>query len=306
MPLILEQSVFAAKQETTAGTAESLTASEGVYNAFNVAITDNTEVNERNGQSSLDPISAVAGKRPGSAAFETELVGNGATGLPAWATVLLPCCGFVATSSTYAPTTPDTNHKTATIGKFEDGRLRKIAGAMGRFSIRCTVGMPAMISWSFDGRYEVDTDSALIAPTYPTTLPPVFQSATFTIGGTTRIINEMTINVENEVYVRPDPTATGGLRSAVITNRRISIEVDPEAALVATKDWQADQLANTLAAINCVIGSSTNNTITLSVPKAQVISRTVPDRNGVLVDRLTMLAVRSASAGDDAFTIAFS
>ncbi len=306
MTLILEQSVFAAKQEAAAGTPETLTSAEGAYNAFNVAVVDNTEIHERNGQSSLDPIPAVSGKRPGTLTFESELVGNGASGLPNWATVLLPCCGLIATGATYKPITADTNHKTATMGKFEGGRLRYIAGAMGRLSMRLTVGMPGMINWEFNGRYGVEEDETLIAPTYPTTMPPVFESGTFTVGGTAYLIRELTINIENTIYVREDPAADGGLRNAVITNRRIAINIDPEASLIASKDWQADLLAHNLAALNCVLNGGANNTITLNCPKVQVIRKSTSDREGLLVDPLELIATRNTAAGDDAFSIAFS
>ena len=46
-PLLKRKSVIAAKVETTVGTEESLTASEGNFNPYNITVTPAIEVEER-------------------------------------------------------------------------------------------------------------------------------------------------------------------------------------------------------------------------------------------------------------------
>src|SRR6056297_2341837 len=122
MPLLKRKRVFAAKVEATAGTAETLTASEGAFNAYNVMIQPTVTVEEREAQASFNRLAGVPGARQGTATFRTDIHYD-ATNIPTWASVLLPACGFVDDDPSFLPKTaaPGTGVKTLTIGCFQDG-----------------------------------------------------------------------------------------------------------------------------------------------------------------------------------------
>ncbi len=305
-PLLTRQRIFAAALETTTGDAISLSNTHGEFNAHDHELNIDIPMNERPGQSSLSRLPSVHGARSATMSFMTHLVGNGGSGLPYWAETLLPCCGFVANGSTYAPVTGSATANTGTMGFFEDGRLRAIAGAMGTFTMNMTNGNPVPISWEFMGKLITPTAEALITPTYPTTIPPRFASATMTIASTSYKISELVLTINNELKMREDATDATGYHACAIVNRNITITIDPEALALGTKNWYTDWLAHTEAAFSIVINGGSNNTITISIPKAQLTNVQTGDRDGLMTDQLEFQANRNAAAGDDELTIAFS
>ena len=304
-PLLTRQRVFAAKIETTTGSVEALAAADATTNVFDPVFTPDVTTNERTGQSNLSHRTAVHGTRAGTFTLETELVGSGTSGSdPLWASTLLNACGFTASGQTYSPDTDSVT--TLTMGTYEDGRNRLLLGCMGTFTMTLTAGNPVRVAWEFSGKLGVHTDVALLAPTYDTTLPPRFASATVTIGGNNYKVNEVVIASNCEVVMREDASDVTGIHAHYIVARRPTVTIDPEAQLYATKDFHADWLAETEAAINIVVGSATGNTITLNAPKAQLTNAPVGDRNGLLVEALEYQCNRSAALGDDELTVAFS
>lgn len=307
-PLLTRCSVFAAKTEATVGTPETLTLAEGRYNVFNFEMLEETDYNARAGQGGFSPIPGVIGPRSGRAKFETELHGSGASGTGAdWATVLLKACGFAASGAVYTPLSCTTNPVMATIGHFEAGRLRRLAGSQGTVTLNCRSGFPVKASWEFLGGYVAPSSLALISPDYPNIIAPRFVGATFTIGGTSFPLTSVDIAVNNTLVLRPDATSTTGIRGSVITGRNITVTCDPEALLYGTKDWNTDWTASTLSALNMVVGSAAGNTITIACPKLQLSAAPNPgSRDGLMTDQLTFTATRNADAGDDEMTITLS
>jgi len=60
MPLLRRRAVFAAKVESTIGTAESLSGTEGVYNARDFMIQPNVAFTRREGQGGFNYLTSIA------------------------------------------------------------------------------------------------------------------------------------------------------------------------------------------------------------------------------------------------------
>ena len=174
MPLLKKLTTMAAKVESTIGTAESLTASEGVFNIYDPEVSAEIEVEGREANGSFDNLSGVSGSQAGTLTFKTDAGWSG-TGTPEWADTLLPACGYVESSQVFRPTSeaPGSNVKTVTIGFYEwagsgDALFKVLAGAVGNFKIMADAGKVVMIEWEFKGVWQAPTDVTMIEPTYPT------------------------------------------------------------------------------------------------------------------------------------------
>ena len=304
MALLTRQRVMGAKIETTVGTYAAPAAAQCVFNVFDANMAIDFDYVDRPGQSALSPLPGTTGPRASEFTFSTNVQNSGSSTNPQWASALLLACGFKASGDTYSPDTGNAAPTTVSLAHHEDGRIRKMAGCVGDVSMTFTAGRPVMANWTFRGKYVAPASGALLTPTYPTAVPPRFASATVTTGGTARIVNEITLNLNNEIKLREDATDDTGYISAVIVNRRITWSIDVEAALA--KDFYADLTGNTEAAIVVAIGTGSDGIVTFNSPKAQITNVQPGDREGIVTDNLEFVANRSAAAGDDELTVVFS
>lgn len=307
MPLLRRKSVFAAKVETTIGTAESLTGAEGVYNAEDFIIQPNIAMTRREGQGGFNYLPSVPEGMIGTCTVKMGMSYNG-TDIPSWASVLLPACGWVDSAGTFSPKTeaPGTNVKTITIGQYKDGKRTLLSGAMGTFKIMCETGKTAYIEFTFTGKYSSnETDTALITPTYPTVLPLRFAAGALTWNSVALCTSKVEVDAGNSVIMRECVNASdrSGYISALVTNRAPIITADPESVLVATQDRDAKWLTSTPEAFSMQIGAS-GSAITIAAPEAQLENKQQGNRNDMLTDDLTWLATAGSSV-DSELTIAF-
>lgn len=307
-PLVQDQRLIAAKIETTTGTAETLAAADGAFNAYMTSdgIEDLTEVIQRQGEGSSSMLPSVPGARWGRLAFAVDLVGSGGAGQPGWATTLLLACGLNNSSGTFSPITGETQADTVTLGYYVDGLLQSLAGAMGTFTIPLVTGQPSRVEFEFWGVIQTESDTALLAPTFPTVIPPRWAGTTNTYDSYALKASRATFTLNNDVQPREDPSVAAGIRSAVIVHREPSVELDPEASLVATKNWQTMFYASTEGALSLVIGTAANNIITIASTKAQVVACPMANRNGIMTRNLRLQLNRNGSTYDSDFTIVFT
>ena len=308
MPLLRRRSVFAAKVEGTIGTAESLSGTEGAFNAREFSIQPNIALTRREGQGGFNYLAGIPEGMMGTCTVTMDLWYDGTT-VPAWASVLLPACGWVASSLVFSPKTegPGSNVKTLTIGHYKDGKLALLSGAMGTFKIVAPTGKVAYIEFTFTGKYSTnETDTALISPTYPTTLPLRVAAGALTWNSVALCTANVEVDAGNNVIMRECMNASdrSGYISAVITDRAPVITADPESVLVATQDRDAKWLTSTPEAFSMQIGAS-GSSITIAAPKAQLENKQQGDRNGLMTDDLTWLATANGSTPDTELTITF-
>lgn len=310
-PKLWRRAVGAAKIETTTGTAISLSASDGAYNIFNMELQVESDSEDRNGQSALSMLAPIPGALGASANFTTEVYGSGSAGsADPWATQFLTSCGFTGASGVFTPLTSQA--QTLTIGHYRDGLLELATGCQGAVTFNFTYGKSVKANWKFQGKFGGETDVALIAPTYPTRIPPKFVSASLSLtpagGGaqTNWLVSELEIAVENEVYLRPDISDSTGYHAAFITGRKVKVKMDPEAVSVATQALKANREANLAFALSVVVGTTTGNIVTFAIPKMYMADPVKDKQRGNVHARdLTFVAARNAAAGDDELSVSF-
>jgi hypothetical protein len=308
MPLLRRRSVFAAKVEATIGTAESLTAAEGVFNAMDLQIQPNITMEEREGQGGFNYNASVPGIRSGTATFSTEAYYDGST-IPPWASVLLPGCGFVETTGTFAPVSRGPGGsglpKTLTIGGYVDGVYRLLSGCMGTFTIDLPTGRMVKFNWTFQGKWVNPTDVALIDPTFPTTLPMRMAAGSVSWSSTNICVENVTVDAGNEVVLRECAGDLTGLRSALVVNRKPMITANPEMVLVATQNRHSQWLTPTRGALVVTTGGSGENRLVITAPQAQIQNIQQGERSGLLTDEITWMATANDDP-DEELTIQFA
>ena len=307
MPLLTRRKVFAAKIETTAGTAETITSAEGVYNALDFDIQPNIAMTRREGQGGFNYLAGIPEGMMGTCKLKHEMHYDGTT-IPTWASVLLPACGWVDTAGTFSPVSegPGSNVKTLTLAHYKDGKRTLLSGAMGTFRMVFPTGKVAYIEFTFTGKYSTnETDTALIAPTYPTTLPMRFAQGALTWNSVALCTSSVEVDAGNSVVMRECVNATdrSGYVSAIVTDRAPVITADPESVLVATQDRDAHWLSSLPYAMVIQLGTA-GGAVTVNAPKAQLENKQQGDRNKMAVDTLTWLATKG-SAVDTELTIVF-
>lgn len=308
--LLTRNRVVGSKAEVTTGTAIALAAADcALFNAIlDPKITPAIPPMERQQQQYLSKLVQVPGARRAKFAWKSEIFGSGvAATAPTWATVLFPPCALSFTSNVAAPFTPTPalSITTNTLGIFQAGRLKQIAGACGNFKITGKAGQPLYVDWDFEGVWQPPTATAIPASiAYPTTIPPRFAGATITLGGTTYRAGEFEFDAGVKVYVREDVSNVAGYRAAVVVDRMPVIKIPVESLPLGTQDWFAGHLAGTTYAFNLQTGTVAGNQFQLQATNC-VLNNPPQDKDlgGLMGDDLEFLVTGSA---DSDYSITFA
>ena len=324
MPLLKRLTAMAAKIETTIGAAETLVASDGAFNAYDLEIQFETDVEEREAQGNFGRLAGVSGARAASIKFKVDLAMVGGTALPAWAATLFPACGCEISSLVIYPkseglSSTATVHKSITIGFWEgatsSAQYKVASGCMGNFKIVCTSGALTYVEFEFKGVFQEVTDAAIIDPTYPLDLPMRFASdGTATTWNSYELcMASLEFDLGNEVILRECPDSIEGYKSAIVVDRYPKITMDPEADLVATQDVYGDLMNNVEASFSSVVGTgfltgaqTTLPFVTLAAPKAQVFSLQEGDREKLLINEVEMMCNKNGNTEDREFSLTFT
>jgi hypothetical protein len=306
MVLLRKKRVMAAEIEVTPGTATTLAAADGAENFFDGVIQPSITVEPRQGQGGFGKLAGVPGARMGTATFRTMIYYDGIN-LPFWAAVLLPACGWVEISDVFTPRTeaPGANVKTITIGCYADGKLFSIAGAMGTFQAVFPNGRPAYIDWTFTGKWQPVTNTALITPTYPTTLPLRYSTATTTFNSVALCLEQVTFDAGNTVIMRECTADETGYGAALVTDRYPKITANPESVAIATRDPHAQLLAGTESSFSLLIPVAVTGALQFVASKAQVLSTQDEDRNGLMIDAMEFGCNKNGATHDEELSISF-
>lgn len=316
--------VIGIKTETTQNTAATFTTTD-YFLAQDVTVKAVQEYLPREyKRASLDKLPSVAGSVHVDVSFKMELKGSGTAG-----TVLAPlsaalqACGMaetivVGTSVTYAPLSSPisssffTLGKSATIEYYEGSTFVKpglkhvITGcvAAGGPKIVAEAGKIAMYEFSFRGLYVAVADSVAPAVAYSAIVPPIVQSAGFTLHGYSAIISKLDIDFGSAISVRTDVNSISGIKGFAITDRNPKGSCDPEADLVGTFDFYGKMRTAAEGAMSLTIGPSPGYITTITTPKAQFAGLDSGDRNGIRT--FTVPLQFNQSTGDDWISIALT
>ncbi len=308
MPLLRRKRVLAAAIEGTVGTAESLDAGDGAMNVYNAVIQPGITAIQREGQGGFGYLPPIPSGYSGTASFRTYLEWDGTATEPVWAETFFPACGWVKSGQAYTPRSeaPGSNVKTITIGLWTDGKVQKLAGCSGSFVVTLPTGNPGYIDWTFLGVIQDEADEAIIAPTYPTDKPMRFAGGLAEWNDVNLCVSQATINSGNNVILRECPTTEAGFISAIITDRRPTISVDPEAVTVAAQARWAAWLAMTEYLLELDIGGPGNSVLSFDAPKATIINKQDADRNGMVTDQIEFQANKNGATHDQELSITFT
>lgn len=299
LPLLAPIMLLAAKLETTNGTKISVSGSDADHIVYNFDWQPDDASIARPKPASMGSDKSIAGAQLGTVRFTIHLAGKGSvSAVPAWADRFLPACGYTKTGSQFDRAV---TAQTITIVWYENGLKNTLYGAAGTFTISGTNAQPTDVNFEFRGIYYAEEDAAILTPTFPTVMPPIWVGSTVTVGSYTPVLSRFEINAGNQIVLRPDAAATYGFRCAVITNHEPMLTIDPEATLVATRDWVSVHRAMTEEALSLTVGSESNNTITLTATSAQT---QMPKRN--VRDNILAKSITAQLNGATPLAIAFS
>lgn len=308
--MIKKRSVLFAKTETTSGT--DVTPTEGA-NAIRVIDADIKEVIEKVerpvGQKFLGNIPSVAGTKHYELTFKVEVAGSGTVNLATRHAPLLLACSMdetinSGTDITYEPISGETTVYSCTIWLYIDGRVYKPTGCIGSVKLICEAGKIAIYEFTMKGKYVASSALSLPSPTYDANIPPTCKAGTFTYDSkTTLVVGKLEIDLGNVIATRFDVADATGIAGFVITDRKPMLTMNPEAQVETSYTFRTDQLVNQ-DQLSYVIGGTSKNIMTVTVPKVNIENIDLGDNEGVLLEEIT--AEIDISSGDDEIAIVYT
>ena len=236
--------------------------------------------------------------------FSVELAGSGAAGTAPQYGKALKACGLAETvvantSVTYDPVS--SSFSSVTIHYNIDGVRHKVTGARGTFTITANVGEIPTIDFTMTGIYVAPDDSAQPSVTYAAQATPlIFKQGNTTalnvMGLTTAKLSNYSLDMGNEIVYRE---LVGGSGEVLLTNRNVSGNVTIEAVALATKDYFATALANTLGIIEFTHGTAAGNKVKVDSAKADIADVSYGDLDGIAMLEIPFTAVPSTSGNDE-------
>lgn len=310
MTLVKRRSVFGIKQEATPGTAETLTVTEAAYNVYDFEIVPDIDFDERDALGGFGTQRSTPGGRKGKATFKCDVAFDGAA-VPTWANIILPACGLIKTGNVFTPKTqtPDTSGaavKTATIGKWMNGKFSSIYGAMGTFKLVMPTGKIAYFEFEFEGLYGGESDVAVPTPTYPVAQKLRAAGGPMTFNAVAMCVESATFDVGNKLYLKQCSNTEQGYEFAIITNRTPKLTANPESKLVAQQDRMGIYLAGTEAIYSNTIPGPGDSEIVLLASQAQIMENKEGNRNDVAIDDMTLQFNSLLSTIDSDFSLTFT
>lgn len=306
--MLTRKAVILAKKETTYGVDATPSAANDAILCSEPQIKPLGKRLERDHvRSSISPLQPLMIGEMYELTFTTEIKGSGTAGTAPEIAPLFLGCGLaetvvVSTSVAYDPVSA--SFDSLSIYFYRDGLMHKILGARGTLQAVLESSEYGKISWTFRGLYVGPTDTALVSGTYNAQLPPEVVGATFTMGGYSPVAKKLEVSLNNAFGRRDDINAAKGIKEVIIANRDTKGSFDPEAVLVATKDFWSEWENSTPQALSCLVGSVAGNKYTISGPACVYDDLGYGDRDGLLTMEIPF--TMAMSSGDDEIKFLFT
>ncbi|MBC7963804.1 MAG: hypothetical protein H7Y05_12770 [Steroidobacteraceae bacterium] len=313
--MLTRRRVIAAKIEAVEGTAEVITVAEAGILAIDPKFDADIKMYDRANVklNSLSTLVPIPGQQSGTISFKVELKGAAATYTavikPAVG-IYLKACGFAETVDltvsnekvTYLPAS--SGIPSLTIWMYDDGVVRKLKGCRGTVSFSGKIGEPVFADFKFTGVYDGAPALAMVNPTFEAAIPPVVLGTTLTIDAYAAVVESFSVDMGNEISLRPSVNAVSGYLSALMTGRKPTGKLDPEMVLPATYDFYTKWTSGSAGVLSIgPIGSVNYNRITLSAPKCVYTKVGSGDRSGNQTADLDFAL--AMNTGDDEFKLEF-
>lgn len=296
--------ILVAKVETTPGTMETLTSSDFDVRVRNPEVSPTIEVDDEaskyaNGHHGEDEV--VMGAQSAQITFNIRMTcASSVTSTPKWwkfaqGCGLEPVAWGAAGYGLYPRKAYD--EKTLTIWVYDIQRgatpsaiCYKMAGCMGNMTIGAEgVGKPWMASFTFTGKLnDIDMNIAngdileLLSP--DTTCSDKMLNNTLMVGTTSINTSSFQLDLGNEIQPQINQADDTGYDYFAITSRKPRLTINP--LMQANRDVWGDLtsgLTGCPGTYELMLGDTgLNNKYTLRVPKAQIISAGIADREGLV------------------------
>lgn len=312
-PYRIREAQIAAKVEAVPGTAETLAAAD-LFLAQNVKLTPrfaDTANEGLTGVLSKEP--GVSGMRTAELSFDVLLKGSGVAGTaPEWRNAILAagCSETVSggTSVTYKPAAPESYFTFGLnfpgLGGAGEDRLFRITGCQGNMKLSWKSGGPLLASFTMQGAWVAPTDGTVLTPSaWQSSVPFAFLNPVMLFHTVQLSFETFEMDMGNAVEIRPNANSTSGALTAQITNRRVVGSVDAEAEKLTTFDIWTKVGSNTTGAIAMTPIGTAGNLVDLDIPKARFMEPDLGDRAGSLTIPFKYEALRSATGGNDEFSL---
>lgn len=198
----------------------------------------------------------------------------------------------------YQPTS--SSIPTGSLEVYMDGLRRRFRGCCGNLRFEMTAGGAWKAMASLRGLFESKTDTAMIAPSYNGTRPPIWRASRFAFDRVTAGLRTMSLDLGNQMQMPGDPNDAEGFTYPLITRRQVGITADPYETLVATRDLLAKMRASTDVMVDAQLkgnaGINPGQRMALTVPTA-TIRRADPSQDGDLATESIEAFCKGADSG---------
>lgn len=301
-----EISAIAVAIESTKGTANAPITPDAGIEVENLSYEVAVEHGERNPQgAAFDRPVSVPMQRMVDFSFRCPIAGHTAAGLAPMYAKILRGCGLAealvaSTSATYSPISRLASQETCTVDLFTDGKRIRVLGAMFNAIFNVPFGEIAHIEFTGRGVFDDETDNDLPASIpYVEVAPPAAIGATLTWKSYSVIGTGFTLDLGNDVQLRPSMAAATGYLHAFIANREPSATLEVEDELIASLDILAQMESSGVAELLCQWGSVAGNIHRLLASAAQLVGAPYGERNGLKTRNLAFRPRRNTIAGDN-------
>ncbi len=308
--MLTKRALILAKIETSYATDPTPTPASDSILVFDPVVKVNADKLERPVvRPSLSQIPHLIGKKHVEVSFASELKGSGSLGVAPEIASLLRACGLAETINAgvdvqYDPAS--SSLESCTLYVYLDGLVHKITGCRGSFELVGEAGEQPRINWKFQGLYQTPVDAGIPAgAAYDSSKGLVFQNATFSWGGYSANIQQLSLNLNNELAQRESVTATHGVDGIEIVGRTPGGSINPEAVTEATRPFWANWEAGSGTTLQVVIGDAGGNIIQIDSDTNGCVKESISwgDRNGVRIYDIPFGLY--GSSGDDEIKLTF-
>jgi hypothetical protein len=272
-------SLLAAKDEATPGTAEALTGTEAAMVVHDLAFSVTETIVDRPNPVGQGTENGTVTIRTADVSFKVEFAGKGSSGLPLWASTLLPACNLETSTGAATTFSLVTGTHTVTLARYHDGKKEVAYGCRGNVKFGGNTNEIGYAEFAFKGLYDESADTSMLAPTLPTVKAPI-GLATFTLASYSPFVSKWELDLGNNVILRP--CATGYISGAIV-NRDVTLTCDPEDTLTSDRDWESLRNAGTEEAVSIIAGSVSNNTQTFAGTRCQWVNIPKGNRDGIAI-----------------------
>ncbi len=221
---------------------------------------------------------------------------------------------FTASSSiallanwTYAPTSPAsaaarlTDHPSATVYRYIDGKLRKFLGVRGQITLSGTSAGPVVATFNGTGIYAGESDATipaqpnLASQTAPLVLQGSNPSEAFLINRRALPVSQFSFEAGATIEAPDDPNTVNGFGAAMIGQRVSRFTCDPLQTLVATRDTLADIAAGSQYPGIIRGGYALGTRFGIAMPRMQPVDRGDSERGILLAEALALRVLPPAT-----------